>query len=187
MRQKLRLLHWISSRHRTRCGGYWKCAPCERRCRPRLKGKDRQRGAADGLRASPLIIASQLLSVPAARYEISHGKEHNDRDSADQQYVIHVLTGDPSAGLGCAFNNSIVFDVWHSRSFANSSRAAFRETTRSARALFLRSWKARHQASAALVHGGVPETLSCFRWLESGRRGRSGEVATCDPRKGHDP
>jgi hypothetical protein len=67
----------------------------------------------------------RLLSIPAARYEISHRKEHNDRDSADQQYVIHVLTGDPSAGLGCAFNNSIVFDVWHFRSFANSSRAAF--------------------------------------------------------------
>jgi hypothetical protein len=51
----------------------------------------------------------------AARYEISHRKEYNDRDSADQQYVIHVLTGHPSAGLVCAFNNSIVFDVRHSR------------------------------------------------------------------------
>jgi hypothetical protein len=34
------------------------------------------------------------------------------------------LTGDPSAGLGCAFNNSLVFDVWHSRSFANATTFA---------------------------------------------------------------
>src|SRR4029450_10347554 len=32
-----RLLHWISNRHRTRCGGFWKCAPCERRCRLRSR------------------------------------------------------------------------------------------------------------------------------------------------------
>jgi hypothetical protein len=98
-----------------------------RAMREALQAKaERKRPPARGpLTVSEYRKSYRLLSIPAARYEISHGKEHNDRDSADQQYVIHVLTGDPSAGLGCAFNNSIVFDVWHSRSFANSSRAAF--------------------------------------------------------------
>src|SRR4029453_1251179 len=56
----------------------------------------------------------------------------NSRESADQQYVIDVLTGHRSAGLVCAFNNSIVFDVRHSRILRQQQRAAFNENQREA-------------------------------------------------------
>jgi hypothetical protein len=50
------------------------------------------------------------LKRPLSCSLLSHREENNDPDSADQQDVIHVLTGHPSAGLDCAFNNSIVFE-----------------------------------------------------------------------------
>jgi hypothetical protein len=73
-------------------------------------------------------FSCSLLNKPPQR--------DNDREGADQQYVLHVVTGHRSTRLVCALNNAIVFDVRHS---PNPSPAASPSKQRSALGLFLRS------------------------------------------------